>query len=84
MAYVVTGFVDFGSYYNSTQNINLGPDGIKWCAVFDSKYVASHEVEKIVDRSYGLGIIMLLQALSKIHLQAIDWYSALISEFSPF
>ena len=72
-----------GSDHIATQKVNLGPDGIKGALFFDSKYWCSLEVEKTNNKSYGIGIMMLFQALNKIELQPINWYETLNSEFSP-
>lgn len=67
----------------ATQKINLGPDGIKGALFFDYKHFAPLQKESTNNNSFGISIIMLLQALNKIELVKIDWFEILNSELSP-
>lgn len=67
----------------ATQKVNLGADGIKGALFFDIKHFATLKQESINGNSFGISIIMLLQALNKIELVNIDWISILNYELSP-
>lgn len=67
----------------ASQRINLGPDGIKAALFFDHKHFAPLATENINNNSYGISLIMLLQALDRIELLPINWIDILNDEFSP-
>lgn len=71
-----------GSNHIATQSVLLGPDGIKGALFYDSKYWAGLRVESAAGNAFGLGLVTLLQALSWIELEPIDWYSTLNSTFA--
>ena len=60
---------------------SLGPDGIK-CALFhDDRHWAGLETDRLDGEAFGVGILMLLQALSWIELVPIDWAGSLNQAF---
>jgi hypothetical protein len=65
------------------QKVILGPDGIKGALFIDYKHFASICKENTNGNSFGISIIMLLQALDKIQLINIDWLTILNYELSP-
>jgi hypothetical protein len=71
-----------GSNHIATQSVLLGPDGIKGALFYDSKYWAGLRVESASGNAFGLGLVTLLQALSWIELEPIDWYGTLNSTFA--
>ena len=73
-----------GENHFASQTINLGPDGDKGALFFDSKHFANLRIDKTDNNSFGLGILMLLQALNQIELQQINWIETLNYELSPF
>lgn len=68
----------------ASQHLSMGPDGKKGALFIDHKFWAPLNVEKANGNSFGIGVIMLFQALNKIKLEQIDWYSILNEELSPF
>lgn len=64
----------------ATQNIKLGPDGIKGTLFFDFKHFATLNQETVIGNAFGLSLIMLLQALDKIELVNINWVDMLNNE----
>ena len=71
-----------GSNHLSTQMVNLGSDGDKGAIFFDYAHWAQHRVDCFEGKSYGLGVVMLLQALSRIDLLPIDWHGLLNTEMT--
>ncbi|MBC7917530.1 MAG: hypothetical protein H7Y28_06960 [Rhodoferax sp.] len=71
-----------GSNHIATQSVLLGPDGIKGALFYDSKYSAGLRVEPAVGNAFGLGLVTLLQALSWIELEPIDWSETLNIAFA--
>ncbi|WP_235324718.1 DUF6602 domain-containing protein [Pedobacter lusitanus] len=71
-----------GKDHIGSQTVNLGPDGVKGAIFVDEKcgYPLVEEFNK--DCAFGLGIIMLLNALSSIQLEPINWNAFLNNHFS--
>lgn len=59
-----------------TQHAYLGSDGIKGALFADNLHYAKLCPERIEGEAFGLGIILLLQALDWIELLPIDWTEA--------
>ena len=72
-----------GSNHFASQTAYLGADGPKSALFFDAKCGYPLKVDEINENSFGIGIIMLLQALSNINLQPINWIPVLNDELSP-
>lgn len=70
-----------GNNHITTQTVNLGPDGLMSSLFFDSKYWAGLCVESAPGNAYGLGLVTLLEALSRIELLPIDWAATLSATF---
>lgn len=66
----------------ASQSVNLGPDGIKGALFIDYDHFANLKIENVNGDSFGISLIMLLQALNKIELLPINWLSILNYEFS--
>lgn len=66
----------------ATQSVMLGPDGVKGALFYDAKYWAGLRVETCAGNAFGLGLVILLQALNWIELVPMDWSGALNSTFA--
>lgn len=70
-----------GNDHIATHTVYMGPDGIKSSLFYDTKFGAPLCVESAPGNAYGLGLVILLQALSWVELLPIDWTEALSSTF---
>lgn len=70
-----------GGNHIATQSVSLGPDGIKSALFYDDKCWSGLRVEAAPGNAFGLGMVTLLQALSWIELEPIDWSAALDATF---
>ena len=70
-----------GANHIATQSVVLGPDGIKGALFYDDKYWSGLRVESAPGNAFGVGIVTLLQALSWIKLEPIDWSGTLNATF---
>jgi hypothetical protein len=65
----------------ATQSIILCPDGVKGALFYDEKYWAGLRIESCAGNAFGLGLVVLLQALNWIELLPMDWSRALNEKF---
>jgi hypothetical protein len=71
-----------GRDHIATQSVILGPDGIKGALFNDDKFWAGLRIEGVHANAFGIGIVILLQALNWVELMPIDWSSTLNSTFT--
>ena len=70
-----------GNDHIATHTVYMGPDGVKSSLFYDTKFGAPLCVEPAPANAYGLGLVILLQALSWIDLLPIDWTGPLSTTF---
>ncbi|KSW24183.1 MULTISPECIES: DUF6602 domain-containing protein [unclassified Pseudomonas] len=70
-----------GNDHIATHTVNMGADGIKSALFYDTKFGSPLCVESAPGNAYGLGLVILLQALSWVRLLPIDWIRALNATF---
>lgn len=70
-----------GPNYIATQSVVLGPDGVKGALFYDDKYWSGLRIESTTGNAFGIGLVTLLQALSWIKLEPIDWSNTLNATF---
>lgn len=66
----------------ATQSAKLDHDGIKSALFIDPLFQAGLRLEKVDRLAFGLGLVTLLQALSWIRLDPVDWQEALNDAFA--
>ncbi len=66
----------------ATQSALLGPDGIKGALFIDPLFQPGLRLESVDGQAFGLGLVTLLQALSWIRLDPVDWQEALNKSFA--
>jgi hypothetical protein len=71
-----------GTNHLATQSVILGPDGIKGALFYDSDFWSGLRLESVDKNAWGIGIVLLLQALSMIELVPIDWTHSLNHAFA--
>ena len=70
-----------GNNHIATHTVNMGADGIHSALFYDTKFRSPLCVEPAPGNAYGLGLVSLLQALSRIQLVPIDWLEVLNATF---
>lgn len=70
-----------GNDHIATPTVYMGADGIQSSLFYDTKFGAPLCVESAPGNAYGLGLVILLQALSWVELLPIDWTGALSTTF---
>ena len=73
--------VVLGETHLMTQRIALDADGIKGALFFDPLHWAPLAIEPVGNVAYGVGLLLLLQALSWIELVPIDWTGSVNAAF---
>lgn len=66
----------------ATQSALLDHDGIKGALFIDPLFQSGLRLEKVDGLAFGLGLVTLLQALSWIQLDPVDWQEALNDAFA--
>jgi len=66
-----------GNDHIATPTVYMGPDGIQSSLFYDTKFGAPLRVDSAPANAYGLGLVILLQALSWVDLLPIDWMGPL-------
>ncbi|MFJ4155511.1 DUF6602 domain-containing protein [Pseudomonas sp. NPDC089752] len=70
-----------GNDHIATPTVYMGPDGIHSALFYDTKFGAPLCRELATGNAYGLGLVILLQALSWVELLPIDWTDTLSDTF---
>jgi hypothetical protein len=70
-----------GNDHIATHTMYMGPDGIQSALFYDTKFGGSRCVAAAPGNAYGLGLVILLQALSWVELVSINWTEALSTTF---
>lgn len=70
-----------GNDHIATPTVYMGPDGIHSSLFSDTKFGTPLCREVATGNAYGLGLVILLQALSWIELLPIDWTDTLSDTF---
>lgn len=70
-----------GNNHIATPTVYMGADGIQSSLFYDTKFGAPLCRETATGNAYGLGLVILLQALSWIELLPIDWTRTLSDTF---
>jgi hypothetical protein len=70
-----------GEDHIMAQRAVLGSDGIKGALFHDCRHWAELGVDQIDKEAFGLGILMLMQAISWIELLPVDWTACLNEAF---
>lgn len=65
-----------------SQRVALGPDGIKAALFHDDRHWAALDTDRLDKEAFGVGILMLMQAISWIELAPIDWAGTLNEAFA--
>lgn len=70
-----------GNDHIANHTVYMGADGVKSALFYDTKFGTPLCVESAPGNAYGLGLVILLQALSWVQLLPIDWMRALNATF---
>jgi hypothetical protein len=71
-----------GSDHIATHSVRLDDDETKSTLFYDAAHGGGLMVERVKSNAFGLGLVMLLQALSWIELEPLDWTVTLEAGFS--